>query len=556
MQRRAAWTGIGILTLASIAGVGSLHESAGPGPGRLAAPAAPAPPPQPGVTPSGPAPPLLPGPDDAAGPGPGASLDTAGLRVMGHDRLEGVVIDPSGTPIAGARVYLRLEPGQPAVLDAPWAWSTHTDQDGRWLIEHAWAERSVLYAWAPGHERACVNQPTPTAPCRLVLEPAHAILVTVRAPERLDRFQPLLREARLRIRLGGEGAIEHPHLTEDLAAEWAQVVEPDVPTLVRIPRAARAYLTTDAPELACEPAFVALPVVAREVVFDLVRSATLYVRLLDSATRRPLPLGPDTGFASVGTPGSRFALEATQVDDEAIWFRRGVAPGTYAITAQWRGYVAPNAPHLVEVPAHDSVVAVDVPLDRDMEHAVVHVRLHHAEGSPTAHAPIEHPTVLLRRREDAPPVWGHFSEAHAMVSGARKTFARLRPGTYDILAWDSGLHPTVGALVGQAIAGGTETTLKVALHGGHGFQLGDVLEGAPGGVRRVRAHCDRLGALPWVDNFVRPSVYLTDAQGFVETMGGSGRIGPYPYPTIRIVEQPARGPPRVHTVAASTGSPR
>jgi hypothetical protein len=226
-----------------------------------------------------------------------------------------------------------------------------------------------------------------------------------------------------------------------------------------------------------------------------------------------------------------------------------VALGEFAATARFRGYLPPDAPVPITITRRDQAEEVVVPLARDPAHAVVHLLLRHAEGSPKAITPIESGVTLIRRREDVPSAWRWPVESPA-AARRKRTLEDLQPGTYDILVWNGGRFPAVAVLIGLVVEGGTESTHEVELKSGYGFRPSDVLAGPRGTLRRLRASCDLLGVLPWVDNFEGPGIHFIDAEGFTQATA-AGYIGPYPSEEIRIVEQPTGGSPREHAVRAS-----
>jgi hypothetical protein len=477
---------------------------------------------------------------------------------MGDDTLRGVVVDPAGKPIWDARVYLRTRPGQATAIDAPDTWNARTDRDGKWQIEMAYAKRSLLGAWAPGYERAYLDELDAEAELRIVLEPAPELTVTVKAPPTKSRFAEAVEDARLRVRLSTEKAHEHPRPGEALRAEWDQLVETDKPIPLRIPSGVPAHITADAPGLASDPAFVALPVTAKDIMFQLVPSAGIRLRLVDAKTKAVLPLGGGGwGFTRVTHMASGFELDSSWSSD-AIWHERGITKGRYRIDLRYRGYVDPMPLRVVEVTSPDKRVDVDVLLERDMKHVSLNLILRHAKGSQHAGNPIEHARLtLVRHREAKLPAWTFIGgQDMPMNDGGRKrTVEDLVPGTYDVLVWGSSAFPPVGHIVGLKLEGGTERTIDVTLEEGFGFRPADALEGKVGDLRPLRAQSERLGALPWIAWSGDVGLYQMDAQGFAD-VSGSGYVGPYPSNEITIVERLKDGGTRKKAVKASISPPR
>lgn len=482
---------------------------------------------------------------------------------MGDDTLRGIVVDPAGRPIFDARLYLRTKEGQPPLLDAPSTWETRSDADGKWQIEMAYASRSLLCVWAPGYERAHITLLDPETELRVVLEPAPTLTVTVKAPVAKRDFleDGPIEDARIRVRLIHADGREHPRPGEPLLAEWDQLIETGTPTAIRLPRDVRAHLTADAPELASDPPYVALPVPAKSVVLQLVPSAYIELRLLDAATRKQLAIGGGGwGFTQLTHQESGFELESTwsSVDGiETIGHGRGVVPGLYELRARYRGYAVPTPPRTVEVLKGAKAMRVDVPLVRDMQHGTLHLMLQHAAASQHAGQPVQHGLTLIRRREDRPPMWKHAGGMSWMLNDGRmkRTLEDLAVGTYDVLAWDGARFPAVGHLVGREVKGGTEETVDVVLEEGYGFRPTDALGGTKDGSARMRAQSKLLGALPWVRWMGELSLFQTDAQGFTDAPT-TGYIGPYPSKQITLVESPKDGKAEEHPLEASISPPR
>jgi hypothetical protein len=476
-----------------------------------------------------------------------------GIR-MGHDTLGGVVVDPTGRPIAGASVFLRSRSEDDSDVDHPRLWSTVSDAEGRWRIPAAWSARSLLGAWAAGFERAYVQDLTTDREMRVVLEPSPSAVITVLAPQPERLRGPLVEQVTVRVRLFGTGAVEHPRPHEQHAVEWQQAVLTGVPVKLGVPRGVRAHVTAHVREFACQPAFAALHETGRDVVLRLVPSATIVVQLLDADTRDPLPLDMDGwGHVAVRSVESGFDVPSTSDEAGALRFHEGVAAGVYDLDVRYRGRVPVLLPRGATVGRSADSVRIDVALARDMERAVVHFLTRHAPGSPKESTPLAPGRVLLRRREDPVPTWRQ--ETGALVSGTRSTMEALIPGTYDVLLWNGGRFPAVGALAGIVVRGGTETQHEVLLRPGWGYRPTDVLDGAYDGVRRMRAHCDELGVLPWVDNFEGEHFHASDRDGFA-LVPIAGYIGPYPFSSLWITEHPAGAAPREHSLRPSIGPPR
>ncbi|MDJ0522980.1 MAG: carboxypeptidase-like regulatory domain-containing protein [Planctomycetota bacterium] len=473
---------------------------------------------------------------------------------MGDDTLRGVVVDPAGKPIVNALVYLRTKEDQPAVLDSPYTWKARTDPDGRWQIEMAYASRSLLCAWAPGYERAHVLDLDPKQAVRLVLEPSPALTVTVKAPPRKEPLE----DARLRVRLPTDGASEFPRPGEDLAAEWDLFVETGKETPLRLPAGAKAFLTADAPGLTSDPAWVELPGVAKSVVLQLVPSATIDLRLIDAATKKPLPLGSGGwGFTSLAHTESGFELDSDWQSDNTIAHGRGIAPGAYVLRLRYRGYVEPSE-RTIEITKRDQELRLDVVLERDLEHATVHLLLEHAKDSQYAGSRVTSGLTLLRRHEDASPVWKVAPVSMSwMRSDGRltQTLEDVRPGTYDVLTWGGSRFSPVGHLMGLKVEGGQELRHKVVLREGYGFRPGDVLEGDLGPLRRLRVQSELLGALPWVVPGDETTLFEMDAKGFARVTG-EGYVGMFPSKEITLVEILEGGGKRSRKVKASISPPR
>lgn len=490
-----------------------------------------------------------------------AAWDPADGVPQGDDTLRGIVVDPGGEPIRDARVYLRTKPGQPVSIDDPATWNARTDRDGRWQIESAWAERSLLAAWAPGYERTSSTEIDSETEIRLVLEPAVPIAVTVRAPPS-EPAPPFHGEAvsdpRIRVRLTGEGGVEFPRPDEALAATWDQGIELDTPTPLRIPRDVPAHVTADAVGLASDPAFVALPAIAKELVFQLRPSATIRVRLLDAATKEPLALDGDFwGFVGVTAADSGFELEVDWLPGR-VQYSRGVAPGRCRIYVRFRGYLAPKEPPTVLVSRPGELLDVDVPLERDLAHARLYVTTHNAEDSQLAgHHVVWGGPTLLRRREDASPTWRYAGTISVPTEdgGERRTLGDLEPGTYDVLLLDAGRFPSVGHRLGVELQGGEEVELEIPLEEGYGFRPSDAVQAPASGLLRLRAQSENLGILPWLAWNGESAFHQVDAEGFAEVTG-EGYVGPYPSKHITLVEQPRGGEARSYVVKPSISPPR